>query len=293
MQLKKILLPVDLSGAKPRLAQQAAFVARHFAADIVLLHVMHSASYPAALLQSARAALKGEHDDFEHELMRSVQVQLESTLSDELEGISVKRLLARGDVASQIEQTALDEGVDLIMMPTHSHDVTYRFLIGSVTAKVLHRSPSPLWTDAYIPSDSSYRFSVQRLLCAIELGAHSAHTLMAAHQIAAAFDAQLTLVHVTPSVETYGPGGSVPVPGWREELYAGARSELERLQQQAGTHYQIIIDSGNVPEALNRAAQATRADVLVLGRLPAGGHLGANGAGYALVRDSVVPVLSI
>jgi nucleotide-binding universal stress UspA family protein len=77
-------------------------------------------------------------------------------------------------------------------------------------------------------------------------------------------------------------------------MLESAAAQLERLQRQAGgANNPVIIESGNVPQALNRAAHATSADLLVIGRLPSGGHLGANGAGYGLVRDSVIPVLSI
>jgi nucleotide-binding universal stress UspA family protein len=292
MQLKKILLPVDLAGTNVRLASQAAVIAGQFGAEIVLLHVMQTAAYPRALLESVQARSEG-HDDFEDQLLRALQPQLEATLREQLDGLPVRRVLARGAVAPRIEQTALEEGVDLIMMATHSHDVIYRYLIGSVTSKILHQNRCPLWTDAYIPADPTYRFSVRRMLCAIDLDAHSAQTLTRAREVAAAFDAQLTLVHVTPSVEIYGPGGSIPVR-WRDEMLETAGVQLERLQQQVGgASNPTIIDSGNVPEALNRAAHASGADLLVIGRLPAGGHLGANGAGDALVRGSVIPVLSI
>jgi nucleotide-binding universal stress UspA family protein len=59
-----------------------------------------------------------------------------------------------------------------------------------------------------------------------------------------------------------------------------------------GTNFDIIIDSGNVPEALNRAAEQTKADVMVLGHIPGRSHLGDNGNGYGLIRQSRVPVLS-
>lgn len=65
------------------------------------------------------------------------------------------------------------------------------------------------------------------------------------------------------------------------------------LQQQQGCHHDVIIESGNVPAALNRAARDTLADRLVIGHPPSGGHLGAHGAAYGLVHDSVIPVLSI
>jgi nucleotide-binding universal stress UspA family protein len=61
--------------------------------------------------------------------------ELDQALRSELDGIAVRPLLLRGDPAREIVQTARDEGVNLIAMPTHSQEVLYRFLLGSVTAK--------------------------------------------------------------------------------------------------------------------------------------------------------------
>ena len=44
---------------------------------------------------------------------------------------------------------------------------------------------------------------------------------------------------------------------------------------------------------LNRAAEQAKADVLVIGHMPSGGHLGDNGNGYAIIRESHIPVLSV
>lgn len=54
-----------------------------------------------------------------------------------------------------------------------------------------------------------------------------------------------------------------------------------------------LSESGDVPALLNRAAERAKADLMLLGHLPAVGHLGANGAGYAIIRDAHVPVLSV
>ena len=98
-----------------------------------------------------------------------------------------------------------------------------------------------------------------------------------AAEMAAAVDATLTLVHITSSVEIYGPGGSHVDPVWKEKIVGFAAEEIAKLQQDVGTKAEVIIDSGNVPELLNRAAEQTKADVLVIGHIPGRSHLGDNG----------------
>ena len=111
--------------------------------------------------------------------------------------------------------------------------------------------------------------------------------------MAAAVDAKLTLVHITASVGIYGPGGSYVDPVWKEKIVGFAAQEIAKLQQDVGTKAEVIIDSGNVPELLNRAAEQTKADVLVIGHSPIRGHLGDNGNGYGIIRESHLPVLSV
>jgi len=44
---------------------------------------------------------------------------------------------------------------------------------------------------------------------------------------------------------------------------------------------------------LNRAAEEANADLLMIGHMPSGGHLGENGSGYVIIRESHIPVLSV
>jgi nucleotide-binding universal stress UspA family protein len=203
-------------------------------------------------------------------------------------------LLLRGDPAHEIVKTARDWNVDLIVMSTHGHGAFYRLLLGSVTAKVLHESHCSVWTGAHLEEDPPAReFSIRRVLCSVDLSAHNRHTASLAAELASALDATLTLVHITAGVEIWGPGGSRVDPAWREAIVGFAAKEIAKLQQDVGTEAEVIIDSGNVPELLNRAAARTNADVLVIGRIPGRSHLGDNGEGYGIIRESHIPVLSL
>jgi nucleotide-binding universal stress UspA family protein len=111
--------------------------------------------------------------------------------------------------------------------------------------------------------------------------------------MAAAVDARLTIVHITGSVEIFGPGGYSVNPPWKETIVGMATEEIAKLQQDVGTNAEVITDSGNVPQLLNRAAEQTKADVLVLGHILGRGYLGDNGEGYGIIRESRIPVLSV
>ena len=205
----------------------------------------------------------------------------------------VKRLLLRGDPAREIARTALDEKVDLIVMSTHGHGALYRFLLGSVAAKVLHDSDCPVWTAPHLEETPAREFSIRNILCAVDLSPHSRNTVSRAAQMAAEFSAGLTLVHITADIETWGPGGSYVDPVWKDTIVGFAAKEIAILQQSVGTKAEVVIKSGNALDMVNQAATETKADLLVSGHMPSGGHLGANGSGYAIIRESHIPVLSV
>ena len=211
---------------------------------------------------------------------------MDQALRPELDGIAVTRVLLRGNPAHEIVKAARDHNV---AMSTHDYGAFYPLLLGSVTAKVLHETQFPVWTGAHLEDTTAREFSIRSVLCSVELNGHSRHTA----SMAAAVDAGLRLVHITGSVETFGPGGSHVDPVWKERIVGAAAEEIAKLQQDVGTKAEVIIDSGNVPELLNRAAERTKADVLVIGHIPGRSHLGDNGEGYGIIRASQIPVLSV
>jgi nucleotide-binding universal stress UspA family protein len=289
--IQKILVPVVLADTARHVVHQAAWLARRFHAEVVLLHVVTPFGYPAGMLESGHEITAR---DLHAHIVQRAQADLDRALRPEFDGVAVTRLLLRGDPAHEIVKTARDWNVDLIVMSTHGHGAFYRLLLGSVTAKVLHESHCSVWTGAHLEEDPPAReFSIRRVLCSVDLSAHNRHTASLAAELASALDATLTLVHITAGVEIWGPGGSRVDPAWREAIVGFAAKEIAKLQQDVGTEAEVIIDSGNVPELLNRAAARTNADVLVIGRIPGRSHLGDNGEGYGIIRESHIPVLSL
>jgi nucleotide-binding universal stress UspA family protein len=290
LSIQKILVPVVFADTSRHVVSEAAWLARRFRAEIVLLHVVTPLSYPAGFLESGHEITAR---DLHAHIVQRAQKDLDRALQPDLDGVAVTRVLLRGDPAHEIVNVARDRKVDLIMMSTHGYGAFYRFLLGSVTAKVLHEIECPVWTGAHLEESPEREFSIRRVLCSVELNGHSRHTVSLAAEMATAVNAALTLVHITGSVEIYGPGGSHVDPGWKEKIVGFATEEIAKLQQDVGTKAEVIIDSGNVPELLSRAAEQTKADILVIGHIPGRSHLGDNGNGYGIIRASQIPVLSV
>jgi nucleotide-binding universal stress UspA family protein len=111
-------------------AYEAATLARRFKSEIILLHVVTPPGHLPAM------PLHG-HDlterDWHVGSIRQAQENLDQALLAELDGITVRRLLHKGDPAREIVRTAREERVDLIAMWTHSHGVLYPLLLGSLS----------------------------------------------------------------------------------------------------------------------------------------------------------------
>ena len=289
LKIQTILVPVAVAVTSRRLVREAASLARRFHAGIILVHVVTTFDYPAGLLESGDEITAR---DWHAHVVQTAEHDLDRVREPELDGLAVTRLLLRGDPAEEIVKTASERDVGLIMMST----------VGSVTRKVLRECDCPVWTGAHQKpqlesereNEPAEESSIRRVLCSLELtNAHSRFTLAAAAEWAAALGAVLTLVHITSSVEKWGPGGTLVDKPWRDELVGIATGEIASLQHEVGTNAEVIIDSGDAAELLSLAAIRTRADLLILGHLHGRSHWGDNDNGCGIMRESGIPVLSV
>jgi len=287
LNIKKILLPVDFPNTSLGVVHQAATLANHFHSEIVMLHVMTALSHTAGVPEDG-PELAGW--DMLAEITRGAERNLDQSLGPELHDLPIKRMLVKGGAAQAIVQTAQEEKADLIMMPSHGHTF-YQFLLGSVTAKVLHGSACPVWTDAHVEESPVQEFAIRNVLCAVDFNPHDYKTVSWATQMAAEFGARLTLAHVTAGVKFWGPGGSYVNPEWKEALVGDASQHIAELQRDIGINANVFIGSGDVPKVLSQAAKQTKADLLVTGCHPYGGHLRTHG--YAIICAVPIPVLSV
>ena len=144
--LTKILLPVDFSERSLGAARYAKTLADHFHSELTLLHVLTPPHYEFGALEIGGSMLTELYTN------RAAQVEkeLETFLAGELEGTEAKRVVVEGDPARQIVEYAHEEGVGLIVMPTHGYGPFRQFILGSITAKVLHDADCPVWTGVHL-----------------------------------------------------------------------------------------------------------------------------------------------
>ena len=283
LNIKRILLPIDFPIVSAGVILQAAMMARHFNSEIVMLHVVTALSHAAGVPEDKGALANWD-------LLRAITTNLDQSLGKELDGLTIQRMLVKGDPAMAIVKMAEQENADLIMMPSHGYTFS-QFLLGSVTAKVLHRTECPVWTGAHVEQPPGQDFAIRNVLCAVDMGPRSDKAISWAAQIATEFRAHLTLAHVTAGVELWGPGGSYVDQEMKKDLVQDATERIAKLERDTGIKADVIIGSGDVPTVLKQATKQASADLVVTGVYPYGGNLRTHG--YGIICAVEVPVLSV
>ena len=288
MAFEKVLFPVDYSERCRAAATYVLSMAANFRSKLILLHVMNGLD--PAVDVSAGATM------FETPTGEGVLAErqaLESYLAEELEPLHVERRLEIGEPARTIVEIAHSENVDLVMMPTHGYGGFRRFILGSVTAKVLHDVRCPVWTAAHMdnpPPPSVFR--MHHIACAVDLGSGNEEVLKMAAQMAEDYAVGLTVIHVVPSSDS-GPARLADATP-RSYLINDAREHLLQVCANLRIDAKICVEAGSSLAAIvSAAATHHKAGLLLIGRSPRHGLGRLKTYSYAIIREAQCPVLSI
>ena len=289
--LSRILAPVEFSPRCRGAIHYAETLACDFHSELVLLHVV---SPPIGIFSSPEVPAYSGVKELTEERVEQARSALSDCLDGDSLGIPVAREVLIGDPAHTIVECAHERGADLIVMATHGYGPFRRFLLGSVTAKVLHDASCPVWTGPHLeaaPIDEKIRF--HRIICAIDLAGGSRAVLEWGWKFARHYEAALDIVHVLPHTLVQ-LGGVYFDAAWREHAAEVACEQIGRLQEEVGMAAEVSIEIGEPPAAIRDVAAMRKADLLVIGRgqdSGLAGRLRANA--YAILRESCCPVVTV
>ena len=284
--LSRILVPVEFSPRCQGAIPYAAALARHFHSEITMMHVVIP---PSSLYGFSEAAAYTSAPDLQAEIVGDRQGRLATFGAEELRDLPVDRIVLEGDPAHAIVQYAHSINAGLIVMPTHGRGPFRRFLLGSVTAKVIHDSECPVWTGPHmeqaLPRPAP---EFRRVLGGIDLGIESRTVLHWTQTFAREFDGEMAVAHAIPA-SVSRLGGVYFDPDWSIHVAADARKRICAMLEELGTHAQISIPLGDPPRAIAEMAASWQADLLVIGR--GRGRIRTNS--YAILRESPCPVVVV
>jgi nucleotide-binding universal stress UspA family protein len=132
--LKKILVPLDGSQLSQRSLEPALALSEQTGAELLLVRVPTADTLSFAVSEARQ-----------RELAQNAHVYLETLCkSNQRPQFSIRTQVLGGDVASAIIDFAHAEQSDLIIMSTHGYSGLTRWVLGSVTEKVLRSAPCPV-----------------------------------------------------------------------------------------------------------------------------------------------------
>jgi nucleotide-binding universal stress UspA family protein len=116
--------------------------AKHFDAELILISVIEPMIYPADFSMGQVAIPATDQN-----LSERVEEELKNLDEKEIAGkVKSKRIIKSGKPFFEINETAREEDVDLIIIATHGHTGVEHLLFGSTAEKVVRKAPCPVLT---------------------------------------------------------------------------------------------------------------------------------------------------
>jgi nucleotide-binding universal stress UspA family protein len=139
---RNILVPIDFSAYSDNAVRVASELSAAFSAPILLVHVYDPVAYP--LPDGYVMYTPGQLSKMWTEFDRRLEQAQRDAMS--IGAVAADTRLLQGLTAEEITRVARDGGFDLIVMGSHGRRGLQRFLLGSVTARVLQTAPCAVLT---------------------------------------------------------------------------------------------------------------------------------------------------
>jgi len=282
----KILFPVDYSTPCLAVVPYVQEMACRFSAELTVCHAY------APLAAMIHSELLVTDPDLEGKARAIEEDRLRQFVCQTFAGLNVQAIVELGEPGSVIDRVAHERRADLVMLATRGHGPVRRFLLGSITSKVLHDVSAAVWTGVGAAlMDHPARMPYKSIVCALDDSREAEGVLRAAASLASAYEAQLSVVHVVPTPPPYP---DIDLADHIAMLSDAAHSRLHELEAKLGVDAPHTVLEGLLGDSIHHEVLRRKADLLVTGRGHSIGtfsrlwsHL------YSIIRDSPCPVLSV
>ncbi len=269
IEIRRILCPTDLSDVAPRAFDHALALARFHQAEIELAYVSEPllpgpvapASYPpwAVLDPAVRGRLRSA--------LETLAAPARAV------GVPVGFGVYEGRVVAEILDRARAWPADMLVMGTHGRGGFERWVLGSVTEKVLRKAPCPVLT---VPPPAgglhpSGAVLFRTIVCPVDFSEASLAALRHGLKLAEESGAEITVLHVLEWLVEDEPGARIAgfdVPEFRRYLEKDAREKLRRVVPEEARDWcrpREEIVGGRPWREILRVAEERQADLVVMG----------------------------
>jgi len=152
LPLKKILVPTDFSEPAQEAFERALELARHFSAQLLMVHIVPPVPVPYQPMVSPAPAF--DITAYLQDLVKISKDNLQNYVNDHVpQGVPATVSVAAGDPAYEILRLAKELEADIIVIATHGHGGWRHFLFGSVAEKVVRLAEPPVLV-VHAPSEA-------------------------------------------------------------------------------------------------------------------------------------------
>ena len=290
--IKRILCPTDFSEYSHRALAHAIAVAKWNNARITVLHVVPVVFPPPLAVPAPAPPIPLDRKSRERLLLDLAAFAAPA----ERARIPVTVELVEGDAVAAI-LTAAEEGkADLIVLGTHGARGFERFVLGSVTEKVLRKADCPVMTiPRGEPDGAPSEFLFEMILCPVDFSDCSSGALEAASSIARETEGGLVLLHVIEWLPADDPRLVRMRPEERAEVERSAREKLDALVQENPPPAARLVRGGRPYKEIVRAAEECGAGLIVMGVQGRGAIdlMLFGSTTHHVIREARCPVLTV
>ena len=141
--VERMLVPVDFSQHAGEALREARVLASLLEAELHLLHVVEEVEYPSFYDVGGTVSLYESKPDIEEQAREAMQ-QLYRSIGGPAVGIHLA--VRPGRAPQRIARYAEEEDIDMIVVATHGRTGIDRYMLGSVTEKLIRTAPCPVFT---------------------------------------------------------------------------------------------------------------------------------------------------
>jgi nucleotide-binding universal stress UspA family protein len=218
IRFQKILCPVDFFPGSLHAFDYALKLAKHHGARVIALHVVEpvipTIYEPAFSVPDLTNQLEKE----------SKRLMKDLTSKAAKAGVPLESQVKLGDVDTEIRQAIGKTKADLVVAGTHGSKGFERWLMGSVTEKLMRHCPVPLLVIGGQRKGSAAPPDIGRILVTTDFSDGTADALSYAYSVAQECQAKIDLLHVVDELALLEMPSNI-----RESVIAGVRKNLDRL----------------------------------------------------------------
>jgi nucleotide-binding universal stress UspA family protein len=242
MTQKKIIFPLDFSELSLIPLSFASYLAAHFKAELVLLHVLELPSAPARLFYSVD----------ETEVRAKADKEMDSIiLSHAREGVTFSKMFKFGKPHAAIVEAAKEIGAIYVIMGTHGASGIQEYLIGSNASRVIREAPCPVISFRNTPGENAFR----HILLPLDLTKETREKIAFALEFAQIFESEITVMSVLQTTDA--------------EIQNRLKLQLEKVEEylkskEMKVNSALLISTDNIADVVVEYSKQINADLIAI-----------------------------